>query len=68
MNASRSASADGSSTTVYLPGSIAAGLRDCAAFSIAAAASASGLSIFSSLNDFAAHPEPVPSGVLDVRL
>ena len=53
---------------MYLPGSIADGFFDFAAFSIAEAASASGSSILSWLNDFDAHPEPVPSGVRDVRL
>ena len=68
MFASRSATAAGSSTTVYLPGSMPTGLLERAAFSIAAAASAAGSSWRSSLKDFDAHPEPVPSGVRAVRL
>ncbi len=68
MNTRRSASADGSSTTVYLPGSIALGFFERAAFSIAAVASLPGSSSRSSLNDLLAQPDPVPSGVRDVRL
>jgi hypothetical protein len=53
---------------VYLPGSIAAGLFDIAAFSIATAASRAGSSCRNSLNDRDAQPDPEPSGVLAVRL
>ena len=42
MKASRSATAAGSRTTAYFPGSMATGLFDCAALSIAVAASAAG--------------------------
>ena len=68
MKASRSATAAGSRTTVYFPGSMPTGLFDCAAFSMAAAASAAGSSFFSSLNERDAQPDPVPSGVRAVRL
>ena len=68
MNTIRSASAAGSSTTVYLPGSIAAGDFARTALSIAALASFAGSSSRSSLNDFEAQPDPDPSGVRAVRL
>jgi hypothetical protein len=49
MNASRSATAAGSRTTAYLPGSMAAGFFDRAALSMAAAATFCGSSSRSSL-------------------
>ncbi len=68
MNESRSATAAGSRTTVYFPGSMLTGDFDRAAFSMAAAASFAGSSRRSSLADAEAQPEPVPSGVRAVRL
>ena len=53
----RSASAAGSSTTVYLPGSIAAAFFDRTALSIADVASFDGSTNRNSLNDLDAQPE-----------
>ena len=66
----RSATACGSSTTVYMPGSIATGLRDATAFCAAVVPNAVGSSFAQSRAPPDAQPDPVPSGVraVDERL